>query len=81
MQALDMSNNCEQCTSSYDGKGRGYLYAVITAIVCPCHLPLVGLFLGSSAAGVLFAQNFFWIAIFMGALFLISLIAAIRILL
>jgi len=67
--------------SPYDGKAKGYLYAVITAVICPCHLPLVGVFLGSSATGVLFAQHIAGLAIFMGVLTLISFIAAMRILL
>ncbi len=63
------------CQTPYDGKGKGYLYAVITAITCPCHLPLTAVFLGSSAAGVMFAQHFMLLAIFMGIVSLISFIA------
>ena len=76
-----MLNRSESCPILSDGKAKGYLYAVITAIACPCHLPLLGVFLGSSTAGVLFAQHFILLAIFMGAVTLISLVAAARILL
>ena len=76
-----MLNRNETCSTHSDGKAKGYLYAVITAVACPCHLPLLGVFLGSSAAGVLFAQHFVLFAIFMGVVSLISLIAAARILL
>jgi hypothetical protein len=57
------------------------LYAAITAVLCPCHLPLVGLFLGGGAAGALFAQHFMLLAIALGVLSLISFVAAVRILL
>jgi len=76
-----MLNRNECCSTPFDGRAKGYLYAVITAVTCPCHLPLLGVFLGSSAAGVLFAQHFILLAIFMGAVCSISLIAAARVLL
>lgn len=66
---------------STDSKARGYRYALITALTCPCHLPLVGVFLGTGVAGALFAQYFVWLAIFMGVLSLISFAAAARTLL
>ena len=71
----------ETCPACSDSKGKGYLYAVMTAILCPCHLPLVGLFLGGGAAGALFAQHFMLLAIILGILSLISFVAAVRILL
>ncbi len=64
-----------------DNSRKGYLYAVITAVICPCHLPLLGLFLSGSAAGVLLAQNFILFAVILGVLTLVSFIAAVRILL
>ncbi len=76
-----MTMRDESCQSCSDGKGRGYLYAAITAVLCPCHLPLVGLFLGGGAAGALFAQHFMLLAIALGVLSLISFVAAVRILL
>lgn len=57
------------------------MYAVLTAIACPCHLPLLGIVLGGSAAGVLFYQHFWAIAIFMGVLTLGFFYKAVRILL
>ncbi len=57
------------------------MYAVITAVLCPCHLPLLGVFLGGGAAGAFFAQNFMFLAVTLGILSLISCGAAARILL
>ena len=76
-----MSKQNEPCATYPEKEGKGYLYAVITAVICPCHLPLIGVFLGGSAAGALFAQYFVLLAIIMGILTLISFIAAARILL
>jgi hypothetical protein len=71
----------QSCTTCFDSKGKGYLYAVLTAVFCPCHLPLVGLFIGSGAISALFAQHFMLLAITLGVLSLISFAAAARILL
>jgi mercuric ion transport protein len=76
-----MSNGNTPDPAYADNKTKGYLYAVITAITCPCHLPLTSVFLGSSAAGALFAQYFILFAVLMGVLSLISFVAAARILL
>jgi hypothetical protein len=76
-----MKTQNETCPTCPDGNGKGYLYAAITAILCPCHLPLVGLFLGGGAAGAFFAQHFMLLAITLGVLSLISFITAVRILL
>lgn len=75
------SETCIACESIYDGRGKGYFYAVLTAIACPCHLPMVGVFLSGSATGVFFEQNFWAIAVAMGALTLAFLAKSIRILL
>lgn len=56
-------------------------YAVLTAVLCPCHLPLVGVFLGSGAVGAFFTQNLLFLAITLGILSLITFVAAVRILL
>ena len=76
-----MTNRIQTCPTCVDNKGKGYLYAVITAVLCHCHLPLVGMFLGGGAAGVFFAQHFMLLAIVLGILSLISFVAAVRILL
>lgn len=77
----NVTNRDQNCPSCADNKGKGYLYAVITAVLCPCHLPLVGMFLGGGAASVFFAQHFMLMAIILGILSLISFVAAVRILL
>jgi len=76
-----MSKQNEPCATYPEREGKGYLYAVVTAVICPCHLPLIGVLLGGGAAGALFAQYFVLLAIIMGVLTLISFIAAARILL
>ena len=73
--------DCDTCRSPYDGRSKGYVYAVLTAIACPCHLPVVGIVLGGSAAGVLFYEYFWPLAIFFGALSLFFFFKAARILL
>ena len=72
---------CDTCRSPYDGRSKGYVYAILTAIACPCHLPVVGIVLGGSAAGVLFYEYFWPLAIFFGALSLFFFFKAARILL
>ena len=53
----------------------------MTGVLCPCHLPLVGMFLGGGASSAFFAQNFMFLAVTLGILSLITFIAAARILL
>jgi mercuric ion transport protein len=75
------TEDCDACRSPYDGRSKGYVYAVLTAIACPCHLPIVGIVLGGSAAGVMFYEYFWPLAIFFGALSLFFFAKAARILL
>ena len=71
---------CLTCTED-DGKGKGYFYAIMTAVLCPCHLPVVGIFLGTGAAGAFFAEYFIFLAILLGILSLITFAAAVSVLL
>ncbi|MDE0755817.1 MAG: mercury resistance protein [Woeseiaceae bacterium] len=72
----------ESCSTCADDDSRkGYFYAVMTAVLCPCHLPILGLYLGTGAAGAFFAEYFIIVAITLAILTLLSLTAAIRILL
>lgn len=73
--------DCARCEAPDDGRTRGYVYAVLTAIACPCHFPIVGVILGGSAAGVLFYEYFWPLAAAMGALSLFFFYKAARILL
>jgi len=77
----DMLNQNETCSTCSDSNTNGYFFAFLTALACPCHLPLVGIFLGTGAAGAFFAQYFMLLAILMGILCLISFVAAARVLL
>ncbi len=76
-----MSHLNEPCAAYPEKSGRGYVYAIITAVICPCHLPVVGVLLGGGAAGAFFAQYFVLLAIILGILTLVTFIAAARILL
>ncbi len=76
-----MSQTNEPCAAFPEKSRRGYVYATITAVICPCHLPLVGVLLGGGAAGAFFAQYFVVLAIILGILTLMSFVAAARILL
>ena len=76
-----MPQQCDSCPTPYDGRAKGWVYAILTAIACPCHLPVLGIILGGSTAGVLFHQHFWSVAIFMGILTLFFFYRAARILL
>ena len=77
---MNQNNACSACGDD-EGRGKGYFYAVMTAILCPCHLPVVGIFLGTSAAGAFFAEYFVLLAVSLGVLSLITFTAAARALL
>lgn len=75
------ARSCGECEVPKDERGKGYLYAVATAILCPCHMPLWGIALGGSAAGLFFEQYFWSIAVGLGILSLLTFAGAARILL
>ena len=75
------AGDCESCPTPYDARGKGWLYAWATAILCPCHMPVWGMLLGGTAAGALFQEYFWGIAIGLGMMTLLSLYKAVRILL
>ena len=72
---------CDVWEPSLEERRKGYLYAVATAILCPCHMPLWGIALGGTALSALFEQYFWTIAIGLGLLSLITFALAARILL
>lgn len=72
---------CKSCDAPKDERGKGYVYAIATAILCPCHMALWGVALGGTAAGVLFEQYFWSVAIGLGALSLLTFAGEARILL
>ena len=73
--------SCNECEVPKDERGKGYFYAVATAILCPCHMPLWGIALGGTAAGLIFEQYFWSIAVGLGILSLLTFAGAARILL
>ena len=70
----------KQCSVDESHQGKGLFYAILTAVVCPCHLPIVGVVLGGSAAGVFFHQHFWSIAAFLAVVTLFSFYKAVRLL-
>jgi len=72
---------CESCEAPLEERRRGYVYAVATAILCPCHMPVWGVLLGGSAAGAIFDQYFWSIAVGFGVLSLLTFAGAAKILL
>ena len=72
---------CEPCEAPLEERRKGYVYAVATAILCPCHMPVWGILLGGSAAGALVDQYFWSIAIGLGVLSLLTFAGAAKILL
>ena len=75
------TGSCESCEAPKDERGKGYVYAIATAILCPCHMPLWSIAFGGTAAGVIFEQHFWSFAIGLGALSLLTFAGAARILL
>lgn len=72
---------CEPCEQPLEERRKGYAYALATAVLCPCHMPLWGILLGGSAAGAVFDQHFWSIAFGLGMLALLTFAGAARILL
>lgn len=72
---------CDVWEPSLEERRKGYMYAVATAILCPCHMPLWGIALGGTALSALFEQYFWTIAIGLGLLSLLTFALAARILL
>ena len=81
MSPVSDTTDCDACPTPEELRSTGYVYAVLTAIACPCHFPLLGIALGGSAAGVFFYEYFWPLAIFFGALSLFFFYKAARILL
>jgi len=61
-------------------KGKGYAWAALAALTCPCHVPIYALLLSGTALGAAVAQNLaLAFAVFAGV-FLIALVFALRLL-
>ena len=72
---------CDTCEPTLEERRKGYVYAVATAILCPCHMPLWGIALGGTALSAVFEQYFWTIAIGLGLASLLTFALAARILL
>ena len=75
------NQHCDVCEPSLEERRIGYAYAIATAILCPCHMPLWGIALGGTALSAAFEQYFWTIAICLGLLSLLTFALAARILL
>lgn len=57
---------------------RGYIFAAIALISCPCHLPILVLLLWGTAAGAFLSEHLVAAAAIVGVVFVLSLVAALR---
>lgn len=57
---------------------RAWLWGVLAALTCPCHLPIVLLALSGTAAGALVSQHKGIAVVVLLALFVLSLARALR---
>ncbi len=61
-----------------NGKAKGYWLALVAAVTCPYHVPLVAFALTGTAAGALLADNIVAVLAIMTLAFVLSLRAALR---
>ena len=61
-----------------NGKAKGYWLALIAALTCPCHVPILVLALSGTSAGVLLADYTVAALALMTIAFVLSLRAALR---
>ncbi|MFQ6023844.1 MAG: broad-spectrum mercury transporter MerE [Acidiferrobacterales bacterium] len=59
---------------------RGYLYALLAVVTCPCHLPVFAVLLSGSAVGAFLSDHFGTALTIFSLLFVFSLAAALRVL-
>ena len=61
-----------------NGKVKGYWLALVAALTCPCHVPLLAFALTGTAAGALLADNIIAAVAIMTLAFVLSLRGAMR---
>ncbi len=59
---------------------RGYVYALLAVVTCPCHLPIFAVLLSGSAMGAFLSDHFGTALTTFSLLFIFSLAAALRVL-
>ncbi len=59
---------------------RGYLYALVAVVTCPCHVPIFAVLLSGSAMGAFLNDHFGTALTIFSLLFIFSLVAALRVL-
>jgi mercuric ion transport protein len=57
---------------------RGYLYATLAVVTCPCHLPILVLLFSGSAMGAFLTDHFATALTILSLLFIFSLALAVR---
>lgn len=55
-----------------------YVIAAIAVVTCPCHLPILLVLLGGTAAGALLSQHLVWVLLGLTLLFVASAWTALR---
>jgi mercuric ion transport protein len=63
-----------------DRRRRGYVFGLVAALTCPCHLLLAAPLLAGTAAGAFLTEHFATALILLTVLFMLSLTAASRML-
>lgn len=61
-----------------NGKAKGYWLALVVALTCPCHIPILVFALSGTAAGALLADYTVAALALMTIVFVLSLRAALR---
>ncbi|MFQ5756634.1 MAG: hypothetical protein ACE5H7_11170 [Acidiferrobacterales bacterium] len=81
-RALDSQGGMTSATGQKADRRRrgGYVFGVVAAITCPCHLVFIVPLLAGTAAGAFLTQYFAMTLILFSVLFVLSLTAASRML-
>lgn len=58
----------------------GYTLAIVAALTCPCHLPVLALLLAGTVAGAFLAEHLALVIAAASAIFLVSIVFAMRLL-
>lgn len=56
----------------------GYLWGVLAALTCPCHLPVLAIVLAGTTAGAFLGEHWGIAALALTGLFILSLMRALR---
>lgn len=68
----------ERHDSPRTARWRGYTWGVLAVLTCPCHLPLLAGVLAGTTVGAFIGEHFGLAATALTALFLLSVVRALR---